>query len=98
MDWKGKRAKCRDFHYLLGNIFKTFIDNIYIFKVGKDVQELKEYEESLVKQYKLYIDYLSDSIKNVIRTLFSSDKSLSRSDVDSLQKFYVSIFRKMIVK
>ena len=77
---------------------QTFIYNIYIFKVGKDVQELKEYEESLVKQYKLYIDYLSDSIKNVIRTLFSSDKSLSRSDVDSLQKFYVSIFGKMIVK
>ena len=31
--------------------------------VGKEVQQQKEFEETLVKQYKLYIDYLNDSIK-----------------------------------
>lgn len=32
-------------------------------KVGKDVQEVKEYEETLVNQYKLYLDYLNEAIK-----------------------------------
>ena len=61
-------------------------------KVGKDVQELKEYEESLVKQYKLYIDYLNDSIKTLGKALFN-DANLNSSDKDSLQKFYVICVR-----
>ena len=45
-------------------------------KVGKDVKELKEYEETLVRQYKLYIDYLNDSIKEVNKLLAGmQDKS-----------------------
>ncbi len=41
----------------------------------------------------MYIDYLNDSIKNVTRTLFSDQKNLSSSEIDSLQKYYVSTFR-----
>ena len=63
-------------------------------QVGKEVQELKEYEESLVKQYKLYIDYLNDSIKGVNKALYKAS-DLSNVDKDSLQKFYVICVRSL---
>ena len=37
--------------------------------VGKDVLALKEYEDGLVKQYKLYIDYLGQSLKAAYNAL-----------------------------
>jgi hypothetical protein len=49
--------------------------------VGKEVEELKTYEESLVKQYKLYIDYLGDSIKGSHRILYKDGGSKDQEAV-----------------
>ena len=56
--------------------------------VGKEVQQLKEFEETLVKQYKLYIDYLNDSIKITNKALYDMNE-LSKNDVDSLKSYLV---------
>lgn len=45
----------------------------------KEVKQLKEYEETLLKQYKLYLDYLNDSIRGSCKlALMSSDDQLKR--------------------
>ena len=56
--------------------------------VGKEVQQQKEFEETLVKQYKLYIDYLNDSIKTTNKALYNSDV-MSKSDVETLKSFVI---------
>jgi nucleolar complex protein 3 len=35
--------------------------------VSKDVKQLKEYEETLLKQYKLYIDYLQETVRGSVK-------------------------------
>lgn len=41
---------------------------------GKDVKALKDFEETLVRQYKLYLDYVSDSMREINKALWSSGK------------------------
>lgn len=45
----------------------------------KEVKQLKEYEETLLKQYKLYLDYLNDTIRSSCKlALMASDDQLKR--------------------
>ncbi len=48
------------------------------------MKELKEYEETLVRQYKLYIDYINDSIKEVNKLL---NNSLSKADLEAIKQY-----------
>ncbi|CAF0732006.1 unnamed protein product [Brachionus calyciflorus] len=57
-------------------------------KIGKDVQELKEFEETLLKQYKLFLDYLNDSIKGVYKSLYKSDsEKLTKQTEETVRSF-----------
>jgi nucleolar complex protein 3 len=47
--------------------------------VGKDVKTLREYEETLCRQYKLYIDYISDSIKEMNKHMRERDRTTRES-------------------
>jgi hypothetical protein len=53
-------------------------------EIYKDI----EFEETLVKQYKLYIDYLNDSIKITNKALYDMNE-LNKNDVDSLKSYLV---------
>jgi nucleolar complex protein 3 len=56
-------------------------------QLSKEVAELREFEETLVKQYKLYIDFLSDSLKGVHKNLFKSSTRLEESLKMNLEEF-----------
>ncbi|RNA30303.1 nucleolar complex 3 -like protein, partial [Brachionus plicatilis] len=56
-------------------------------KIGNEVKELREYEETLLKQYKFYLDYLNDSIKDIYKTLYKSESNISKSTEDSVKSF-----------
>ena len=60
---------------------------VTIAKVGKDVQQLKEFEEGLVKQYKLYIDYINDSMKGIGKLLSRRSDSDDSSKNESIKQF-----------
>ena len=47
--------------------------------VGKDVKTLREYEETLCRQYKLYIDYINDSIKEMNKHIHDRDRATRES-------------------
>lgn len=47
--------------------------------VGKDVKTLRDYEETLCRQYKLYIDYINDSIKEMNKHFHDRDREVRES-------------------
>ena len=65
--------------------------------VSKEVQQLRDYEETLLKQYKLYLDYLNESIRVNYRLIFSArkngEKPISESDKSSLISLNVILVR-----
>lgn len=52
---------------------------------GKEVKTLKDYEETLLKQYKLYIDYLSETIRSATKLALIAEKSSSSNNKDKIE-------------
>ena len=57
--------------------------------VGKEVQQQKEFEETLVKQYKLYIDYLNESIKLTNKELYKMEGSRDVQEINLLKTYVI---------
>lgn len=55
--------------------------------VSKDVKELREFEETLLKQYKLYIDFLNESINSSNKFLLHNRAADEDQDSADKQKF-----------
>lgn len=59
---------------------------------SKEVKNLKEYEETLLKQYKLYLDYLNDTIRGTTKlALLASHQSSSASSVDNRRDAHLGL-------